>query len=187
MAVLRRPVEAVLGDGRRVVVRSAQPRDAAAVAALLDAVASEPAPTLLMLPGDASARVWRRRIRSAGADPRALQLVALAGKEMAGQLAVRPEPHRASTHVCAVGIAVAAAWRSAGLGRVLLETALSWAAAAGFTKAALSVFAVNERAIAFYEANGFAREGLRRAHLRRGAEYHDEVLMARFLTPPDVP
>jgi len=48
----------------------------------------------------------------------------------------------------------------------------------------LSVFPHNARAVRFYEHQGFVREGLRRAHFRRAAEYHDEVLMARFLTTP---
>ena len=44
-------------------------------------------------------------------------------------------------------------------------------------------FPDNARAIAFYERHGFVREGLRRAQYRRGDQYHDEVLMARSLTP----
>jgi len=36
---------------------------------------------------------------------------------------------------------------------------------------------------AFYGRHGFAREGSRRAHHRSGEQYHDEVLIACFLTP----
>lgn len=185
MAALRRPLSVALNDGRDVVLRSAQPQDARRLARLIDEVAAEPEATLLTLPGETGARQWRRRIRDAATAPRALLLVALADDIVVGQVHVRPEAHR-SRHVAVIGIAVAKAWRGVGLGTALVEAALLWAATEGYVKAALSVFATNAGAIGFYEAQGFAREGLRRAHLRRRDEYHDEMLMARFLIPPPV-
>ena len=47
----------------------------------------------------------------------------------------------------------------------------------------LTVFADNERAIAVYEKQGFAQEGVRRMQYRTGGTFRDEVLMAWF--PPD--
>jgi putative acetyltransferase len=170
-----------LADGRRVGLRAAQPRDAAAVARLLDVVAAEPGPTLLLQPGERSVRDWRRIIRALSDEPRALLLLALREGEAAGQVALRPDPCPGSAHVCVLGIAVDPAWRRRGLGRALLTAALAQAAAAGYRKATLTAFAGNEGALRFYEACGFVREGLRRAHLRRGDEYHDEVLLARPL------
>jgi len=82
-----------------------------------------------------------------------------------------------------LGMSVAAAWRGLGVGGALLETAASWAAAHGVVKLALGVFPENVGAVAFYEGHGFVREGLRRAQYDRAGRYHDEVLMARFLTP----
>ena len=90
-------------------VRGARPRDARSLARLVEGVAREPQPTLLVLPGEAAAN--------------------------------------------------------------------------GVKKLALGVFPENTRALAFCERHGFAREGSRRAHYRSGEQYHDEVLMARFLTP----
>jgi putative acetyltransferase len=74
-------------------------------------------------------------------------------------------------------------WRGLGVGGALLETSATWAAANGVGKLALGVFPENRRAIGFYERHGFVREGLRRAQFVRAGRYHDEVLMARFLTP----
>jgi ribosomal protein S18 acetylase RimI-like enzyme len=80
-------------------------------------------------------------------------------------------------------MSVATGWRGLGVGGALLEASVTWAAAHAMTKVALGVFPENGRAIGFYERHGFVREGLRRAQYDRAGRYHDEVLMARFLTP----
>ncbi len=46
------------------------------------------------------------------------------------------------------------------------------------SKLELHVFPWNEPAIRLYEQFGFEREGLRKAHYRRGDEYVDAILMA---------
>jgi len=56
--------------------------------------------------------------------------------------------------------------------------AATWAREAGVSKLELHVFPWNEPAIALYEQFGFEREGLRKAHYRRGDEYVDAILMA---------
>lgn len=48
-----------------------------------------------------------------------------------------------------------------GVGRALLAAALSWAAAAGFVRATLSVAATNDRALGLYTQAGFVREDVR--------------------------
>ena len=73
---------------------------------------------------------------------------------------------------------VAAGHRRRGVGRALLEQAVEWARDAGIRKLELHVFPWNEPAIALYESFGFVREGFRRAHYRRGADYVDAILMA---------
>jgi RimJ/RimL family protein N-acetyltransferase len=184
VAKLGGEVRGALGDGRAWCVRDARPHDARPLARLLDDVAAEPEPALLMLPGQFAASVWKHRITDSLADPRCLQLSATVGGELAGNLGLRPDPHPNSGHVTWVGMSVAQPFRSLGLGGALLETAAEWARAAGFVKLALGVFPENVRAIAFYQRHGFIEEGRRRAQFVRAGQYHDEVLMARFLTTP---
>ena len=184
MARLGGEIASTLADGREVRVRTAHARDARPLRDLVDGVAAETDVTLLVLPGQVDARTWRRRITDSAADPRSVLLTAVAGGELAGNLGLRPDPHPCSAHVAWVGMSVAAPWRGLGVGGALLEAAAGWAAANGVNKLVLSVFPHNERAVRFYERQGFVREGLRRAHFRRAGEYHDEVLMARFLTTP---
>jgi putative acetyltransferase len=176
-------IAATLADGRELRVRDARARDARPLARLLDAVAAEPQVTLLMLPGQKGAGVWRRRIGEALADPRCLQLSAELDGELVGNLGLRPDPHPRSRHVAVVGMSVGEPWRGLGVGGALLEASATWAAANAVSKLALGVFPENTRATSFYERHGFVREGLRRAQYDRAGRYHDEVLMARFLTP----
>ena len=183
MARLGGEVAATLADGRGLCVRDARVRDARPLARLLDAVVAEPAVTLLMMPGQFGAGVWRRRIAEARADPRCLQLSADLDGELVGNLGLRPDPHLCSGHILWVGMSVGARWRGLGVGAALLEASAAWAAAQGVSKLALGVFPDNRRALGFYERQGFVREGLRRAQYVRAGQYHDEVLMARFLTP----
>ena len=172
-----------LADGRALVVRDARKRDARGVTAMLDAVAAEPQVTLLLRPGQSAPADWRRRIAGAlRSTARPLPRRRLRRRRWSATSACGPTRNPASAHVAWVGMSVAAGFRGSGVGGALLEAAVAWAAAADFRKLALGVFPENVRAMAFYERHGFVREGLRRAQYRRGGQYHDEVLMARFLT-----
>jgi putative acetyltransferase len=183
VAKLGRDIEVTLADGRELRVRDARKRDARPVTRLLDAVAGEPQVTLILRPGEARQGDWRRRIADATSSPRGLFLVAESRGAIAGNLGLWPDANPASGHVAWLGMSVAAGYRDVGAGGAILEAALEWAATAGYRRAVLGVFPDNARAIAFYERHGFVREGLRRAQYRRGDQYHDEVLMARSLTP----
>ena len=183
LAKLGRDIEVTLADGRELRVRDARRRDALPVTRLLDAVAGEPQVTLILRPGEARQGDWRRRIADATSSPRGLFLVAESRGAIAGNLGLWPDANPASAHVAWLGMSVAAGYRGVGVGGAILEAALEWAARAGYRRAVLGVFPDNVRAIAFYERQGFVREGLRRAQYRRGDQYHDEVLMARSLTP----
>jgi len=183
VAKLGGEIATVLADGRELRVRDARARDARPLARLLDAIAAEPQVTLLMMPGQFGAGVWRRRISDAVADPRCLQLTAELDGELVGNLALRPDPHPCSGHVASVGMSVGEPWRGLGVGGALLEASATWARAHAVRTLTLGVFPENRRAINFYERHGFVREGLRRAQYHRDGRYHDEVLMARFLTP----
>jgi RimJ/RimL family protein N-acetyltransferase len=183
VARLGREIDMTLADGRPMRVRDARPRDARRLALLLDAVAAEPRVTLILRPGEAKPRDWRRRVADALSSSRGLFLVAESGDDLVGNLGLWPDGHPASSHVGWLGMSVADGYRGVGVGGALLEEALAWAHTAGYRRVVLGVFPGNEPAIGFYERHGFVREGLRRAQYRRGDAYHDEVLMARTLTP----
>jgi RimJ/RimL family protein N-acetyltransferase len=162
----------------RVVVRRAEPGDAAQLVALGEAVALEAGGWMLATETWRSASDERRYLRAVRSHADAAVFVAVVGDEVVARLSVARDPHPASSHVADLGLMVAASHRRQGIGRALLEQAVDWARSAAIRKLELHVFPWNEPAIALYESFGFVREGFRRAHYRRGADYVDAILMA---------
>ena len=164
-------------------VRQAEPRDAAELKELGDAVASEPEGWLATLNGWRSVTDERRYLRAVRRYPHAAVLVAETEEgRVVGRLSIARDQHPASRHVADVGLMVDAAYRRRGVGRALLAAAVEWARATEIRKLELHVFPWNEAAIALYEGFGFVREGYRTRHYRRGDEYVDAILMALDLT-----
>lgn len=159
-------------------IREAEPSDAAALCGLSAAIGSEPGAWLLTTEMWRSVSDERRYLRSVRRHPDAAVYVVLDGDTIVGRLSLARDPHPASHHVADLGLMVASGHRRRGIGRSLLEQAITWAQAAGVHKLELHVFPWNEPAIALYESFGFVREGVRFAHyLRDGAEV-DAILMA---------
>ncbi len=91
---------------------------------------------------------------------------------------VRLYPHPGYDHNGRLGIGVVAAWRGQGLGRGLLDQALSAALGAGFRRVELEVYASNIAALSLYHSCGFAVEGVKRAMRLLDGRVDDVVLMA---------
>ena len=160
------------------VIRPAQPRDATALVRLAEDIAAEPEGWLISDGGWRTVGEERRYLRAIRRYRDAAVFVAQTGDEIVGRLSVGRDPHPASRHVADLGLMVAAAARRRGIGRALLEQAVSWARDVGVRKLELHVFPHNEAAIALYEGFGFRREGYRKAHYRRGRGFVDAILMA---------
>ena len=159
-------------------IRPARPEDAATLVGLGAAVGGEPEAWLLNTDGWRTVAEERRYLRALRRHPDAAVYVADDDGTIVARLSVARDPHSASRHVADLGLMVAASHRRLGIGRALLEQAVAWARDAGVSKLELHVFPWNEPAIGLYEGFGFEREGLRKAHYRRGADYVDAILMA---------
>jgi RimJ/RimL family protein N-acetyltransferase len=163
----------------RVIIRPAHPRDAGPLVALAEEVSAEPEGWLISDGGWRTVADERRYLRALRRYEDAAVFVAeLEDDGIVGRLSLGRDPHPASRHVADLGLMVGAAQRRRGIGRALLDQAVDWARAAGVRKLELHVFPHNEAAIALYESFGFAREGYRKAHYRRGRGYVDAILMA---------
>ncbi len=160
------------------LIRRAEPGDAPELTALGEAVGAEPEGWLITTNGWRSAADERRYLRAIRRYPDAAVFVAESEGRVVGRLSVARDQHPASRHVADLGLMVAAAHRRLGIGRALLEAAADWARESGVRKLELHVFPHNEAAIAMYERFGYVREGYRKAHYRRGAEFVDAILMA---------
>lgn len=161
-----------------IAVRRARPGDATALVALAESVASEPEGWLISDGSWRTSGEERRFLRALRRYEDAAVFVAEAPEGIVGRLSLGRDPHPASRHVADLGLMVAASHRRRGVGKALMEQAVEWARDVQVRKLELHVFPHNEGAIALYERFGFEREGLRRAHYRRGAEYLDAILMA---------
>ncbi len=159
-------------------MRPARPEDAAALVDLGAAIGGEEGAWLLTANGWRSVAEERRYLRALKRHPHAAVFVAELDDELVGRLSLARDPHPASSHVADLGLMVAAGHRRRGIGRALLEQAVSWAREAGVRKLELHVFPWNEPALALYQAFGFEREGIRREHYRRESELVDAILMA---------
>ena len=160
-----------------MIVRPAEPGDAAALVALATAVSAEPEGWLV-------SKEWRsvgeerRFLRAVRHHPDAAVLVAELDGAVVGRLSLARDQHPASPHVADLGLMVDARARRRGVGRALLEGAVKWAREHSVTKLELHVFPWNEPAIKLYEAFGFVREGYRTGHYLRDGEPTDAILMA---------
>ncbi len=136
------------------------------------------------VPFDRDAR--RERLASALANDSAAVLVACTpggaeGPGMVGQIWVSIAPYG----VADIGMLVVEAWRGRGICRLLLASAMQWAADAGAHKMALEVWPHNEAAIRLYRGAGFVEEGRKvRRYRRPNGDLWDSVLMGRPLTGP---
>jgi RimJ/RimL family protein N-acetyltransferase len=162
----------------RFLIRPADPRDAADLVALAEAVGSEPEGWLISDSRWRSVGEERRYLRAVRKHPDAAVFVAETDNGVVGRLSVARDSHPASRHVADLGLMVAAGARRRGIGFALLAEAAGWARRVGVRKLELHVFPHNEAAIRLYERFGFVREGYRTAHYRRGREYVDAILMA---------
>lgn len=168
-------------DTRDLVIRSLEPADAPAVAALLG-VPGVVEGTLQQPDAPLATRIEMiQRL-----EPHACRLVATAGPDIvasAGLHTVHPLLRRA--HVRVLGIAVAPEWQGRGVGRQLIERLLAWADDwAGVLRVELNVHAENERAIALYRSLGFVEEGRHRGYVLRNGQYVDALTMARLHPRP---
>jgi RimJ/RimL family protein N-acetyltransferase len=165
-----------------VVVRPAEPGDAAELVALASAVGGEPEGWLLTDERWRSVGDERRYIRAVRRSTAGAVLVAVRGDEIIGRLSIARDPQEQCSHVADLGLMVAREHRRRGVGRALMAAAERWARAVGITKLELHVFPYNAAAIRLYEQAGYEREGLRRAHYRRpDGGLVDAILMAKLL------
>ncbi|MFP7171449.1 GNAT family protein [Terribacillus sp. FSL K6-0262] len=89
---------------------------------------------------------------------------------------------RRLSHQVTFGIAILKEYWGYGIGRKMLEMIIAWSQKQEIHKINLSVLASNKRAIRLYEAYGFQIEGCLKNDKRLSdGEFHDTVLMARFL------
>jgi putative acetyltransferase len=168
-------------DTATITVRSAEPEDAAKVAALIGRPGV--CEGLLQTPyaPNASRIEYHQKV-----EPRECRLVAVAENEVVGTAALHLSGiGLRRSHVRSLGLAVAPEWQGRGIGRKLLAAAIDWADNwAHVLRIELHVHADNERARALYESFGFEHEGRHKAYSLKNGRYVDSLSMARMHPNP---
>jgi putative acetyltransferase len=168
-------------DASPLVIRSAEPEDAAQVAALLGQEGVYAGLLQTPFSPNASRTEYHQKV-----EPQGCRLVAVASGEIVGMAGL----HMAGMslrrlHVRNLGIGVSLPWQGRGIGRRLLAQALDWADNwAGVLRVELHVHADNERAKALYQSMGFVEEGRHKAYSLKGGRYVDSFSMARLHPNP---
>ena len=163
-------------------VRRASPSDAAALVALANEVGKEEGRWILTTESWRSVAEERRYLRVVQRDRDAAVFVADDDGQVVGRLSLARDRHPASRHVADLGLMVASTYRRRGIGKKLLDEAVSWARSVGVRKLELHVFPWNAPALRLYSSFGFEREGYRRAQYDREGELVDVILMAYLLS-----
>jgi putative acetyltransferase len=164
-----------------ITIRSAEPEDAAEIAALLGRPGVYEG--LLQTPyaPNASRMEFHQKV-----EPRECRLVAVADGRIVGMAGLHMMgPSLRRTHARSLGIFVAPEWQRRGIGRKLLASAIDWADNWGHVlRIELQVHADNDKAHALYQSMGFVDEGRHKAFALRDGEYVDSISMARMHPKP---
>jgi ribosomal protein S18 acetylase RimI-like enzyme len=109
-----------------------------------------------------------------------LLLVATQNDNIIGNIDITGAKRRRLRHTGLVGLGVSKEYRSKGLGKLLLTTAIDWAKNdSGLEKLWLQIIAGNLPAIKLYKSMGFVEEGRQKNFIRLSEdEYADNLIMA---------
>lgn len=161
-------------------VRAAQPEDAATLLAVFRRAADE-SDGLTRGSDEIASTVdeYSAFLAKCAASPTDLFIVAeLAGRQI-GFARLTGSTLKRFRHEAMLGIAVLREAWGHGVGAALVRGLLGWADANAVVRVALEVAATNERAIRLYQSHGFVVEGRLRARRKHGAQFVDNLVMAR--------
>ena len=121
-------------------------------------------------------RAFTESVQAAGGH----EMLAVKDDRVIGWCVTTPESGEGFTHLAHIGMGLLPDYRGRGIGRRMLDDALSWAWGSGFERLELSVFSDNYVAIRLYLSAGFVEEGVRRRARKLDGRYYDLTQMAIF-------
>lgn len=157
-------------------IRRAEPDDCSAIYEMFSSPVVYSGTLQLPYP---SREYWRKRLAE---NESCYNLVAVSGEHVIGMWSVDTFPHRPRRrHAGLIGISIAEAWQSKGVGKALMQAGIdladNWL---NLSRLELEVYADNEAALRLYESFGFEREGVLRRHAYRDGQYVDAIVMGRL-------
>lgn len=176
------PFEEISKDKKKILIRTAQVKDASKIVKLMRDVIKE-GPYTLAEPdeynttaADEAAKIKRCRDKDGK-----IYLVAEYKDEIAGFICLDSWPTRRTWHTGLFSVYLKKKWRSKGVGSMLIKAMLDWGKADPVNKKiSLAVFSTNKDAIALYRKLGFRNEGCCKRDMIIKGEYVDSVLMYKY-------
>lgn len=173
-----------LNDGRSLILRSAQEKDAAVMLDYIRKTAEE-THYLIRYPEEISTDLEREKdvIRNNLESEDSVWFTVFDGEKAVGNCSVsRNRNHLKLRHRCDFAIAIEQAYCGCGLGTMLTQKAIDKARGMGFEQMELGAYADNKWAIGLYKKMGFKECGRTpRAFKLKDGSYIDEVNMVLFL------
>jgi putative acetyltransferase len=161
-----------------IIIRRATKSDAAGMVAFTASLQAEQLDTVRKRAPTTEA-FESSEIEEAEANGRAFFLIGEARNEIVAILGLWAGKGEHDRHSARFGLAVRKEWRRRGLGRRLIENAISEAKTwPHFCRIELECTLTNESAIRLYESLGFQREGVRRKSTDMGRGPQDMLLMS---------
>jgi RimJ/RimL family protein N-acetyltransferase len=167
-------------DGEQFIVRYPKAGDARAMLEYINAISKEQ--TMILFQGeqltlDFEINYVREQIEKFK-EKRAVQLLTMVGDKVIGSSGLEMKD-RSERHKGEFGITIAKEYRGQGLGKLLMEQVLEEAKRSipHLRKVILSVFAINEPAIAMYKGYGFIAYALLPEGLIYKDKYEDQIYM----------
>lgn len=161
-------------------IRQARIEDAERIAAAERATVSAEEGLLAARPHEVSVEGHRRRIERA--ETEGLYIVAEADGDLRGHLILEPIGYESLAHVVQLTIVVHPGCRGQGLGRRLMNHAITWGRRSErIERIELRVRSTNPRAVRLYESLGFEHEGRMRNRIRLSDRYADDLCMALWV------
>lgn len=177
-------LDLVMKSGQHYRLRSAKPKDAAAILKHSQKVMMKT--DFLLTTAEEMSYVSLKQekewIKSILYHPNNLAIIAETNKGIIGFLDFHGGNRQRTVHQGEFGMSVDEKYRGGGVGRSLVSTMIHWATAHPIIeKINLEVFHNNIPAINLYKSFGFQEEGRRKRQVKIEEEYFDLISMAKFL------
>ncbi|HXV42144.1 MAG TPA: GNAT family N-acetyltransferase, partial [Anaerolineae bacterium] len=129
-----------------LIIREAQPSDAAPLLAYIRRLLAEPNINLPLTPGEFNFTVEEEQqlLADSAAAENSIYLIAEVSGQLVGEINCKGGQRQATRHSALLGLSVGQAWRNQGIGSALMAQAIDWARGTGIvTRLELQVYARN--------------------------------------------
>lgn len=177
------PFTVQLRGNRELLIRTAASHDGKAMHQLTKDVVSEEA-GLIMTMEDyfLSVEEEMRRNEVFLQHPQTIAIIAEHEKKLIAILTIEPEPLLKTAHRGSLGIIIHRDYRSQGIGKILMNTAIQWAKNnIYYEKLELEVLQSNVPGISLYEKVGFVHEGIIQDAVKHRENNYENLLKMGLL------